>query len=105
MLAFFKTNLSNMHVQESGNIADSNFAIFDELTDSSSIGDIDFAESASVFIISFHNFLGICDNVAGNVDVVLLSFRFTSGLLRRYRTTVSAMSPEPKRRIFLWFCI
>ena len=47
MFGLFKTYFSNVHVKESGNVADDNLSVINERSQRLRIGDIDFGECAS----------------------------------------------------------
>lgn len=77
-------------MQESRHITDSNFTIFDKLSNSHSIGDINLTKSTPIFIIPIHYLLSICDNIACNMNMILhfisvLLMVFSRGIVQQFQ--------------------
>ena len=72
MFGLFKTYFSNVHVKESGNVADDNLSVINKWSQRLRIGDIDFGECASKRIKFFCQLFSLLLDIAGDMDMILL---------------------------------
>lgn len=71
MFGLFKTYFSNVHVKESGNVADNNLSVIDKRSQRLRIGNINFGGAASKRIKFFCQFFSLLLDIAGDMDVIL----------------------------------
>lgn len=68
-------------MEEGWNITNHNVRVFNKFANCNGIHDINFTKGAPLSSIFLSYFLSICNNIAGNMDMILDQKWITSGLL------------------------